>query len=70
MNAFNSVPANAAVQGPARSSVAVKEDADEKENKPAEEKTEDVYFSRSNGLPLKFLDTSAKSTLFFSAPIF
>lgn len=67
VNAFSSVPASAAVQGPARSSVATKEDVDKKENKPAPEKTEEVYFSRSSGLPLKFLDTSAKSTpLLFS----
>ena len=49
------------MQGPARSAVATKEDAQKKENKPAPEETEDVYYSRSSGLPLKFLDTTAKS---------
>ena len=53
------------MQGPARSSVSKKEDAHKKENEPAPEETEDVYYSRSNGLPLRFLDTSAKSKLIF-----
>ena len=63
INAFDSIAQTSAVQGPARSSVAKKEDAHKKENKPAPEETEDVYYSRSTGLPVKYLDISAKSKL-------
>ena len=64
VNGFSSVQSNAAVQGPARSAVTTKEDAQKKENKPAPDETEDVYYSRSSGLPIKYLDTTAKSKSF------
>ena len=59
------------MQGPARSSVAKKGEGKKKQakvqsaasNQPATEETEDEYYSRSNGLKLRYLDTSAKSEL-------
>ena len=71
-SAFQPVPQAASQglsQGPARSSVAKKGNAHKKQDNiqsaisknPAPEETEDVYYSRTTGEKLNYLDTSAKS---------